>query len=64
MDHSLLVSLFMLTSICMAMTAKADDMTVSTRDVGYEYLMTTNPVVAVTGESMKINLDLQGCYPD
>ena len=60
MDNRLLFSLLMLTSICMVMTTKADDTMISTWNVGYQYLMTTNPVVAATGESMKINLDLQG----
>ena len=60
MDNRLLFSLFMLTSICMAMTAKAELTTVSTWNAGHEYLMTTHPVATATGESMHINLDLQG----
>jgi hypothetical protein len=55
MDPRLLFSLFMLTSICMVLTARAEDMTVSTWDVGCEHTMTTNHFDPAPGVSVEIN---------
>jgi hypothetical protein len=53
MDHRLLFSLFMLTGICFALTAKAQDITVSTRDGRSAYTVTMHAFVPGSAETVE-----------
>ena len=64
MDPRMLFSLFMLTSICMALTARAEVTSVSTWNSGCGYAVVTDHFEPPSLESMQFNLDIPGYCPD